>query len=110
MGKGKAVKKTNNTSNGGEAKGGTNKRSDCEPKFKSNCANLEGCTFDCQDQWQANKFVALFKQIVECVGAEHYQGGDICSTLENKVDCFVLKPVKLIGPADHLDTCTFEKN
>ena len=82
MGKGKAIKNNNNTSKNDGEKTGAGKRSNSKPKFKGNCANLEGHAFDCSDQQQANKFITMFKWI-EHVGVEHCCGGDICSTLEN---------------------------
>ena len=50
MGKGKAIKNNNNTSKSNGEKSSTGKRSNSKPKFKGNCADLEGCTFDCSDQ------------------------------------------------------------
>ena len=53
-------------------------------KFKGNCPELEGFIFDCSDYQQVDKYVMTIKQIVEYVGVEYKQGGDICSMIENE--------------------------
>ena len=79
------------------------------PKFKVNSTDLEGYTFDCSDYKQAEKYVSTVKRIAEYVGAEYKYGGDIHSTLENKVRVTIPQPVTpLADPMPLLESSIFD--
>ena len=40
-------------------------------KFKGNCAELQGCIFDCSDYKQADTFVSTLKRVSEHIGSTY---------------------------------------
>jgi hypothetical protein len=54
-------------------------------RFNGNCAELSGYIFDWSDYRQTDKYVTNMKRTAEYLGAMYKQGGDIRSTIENKL-------------------------
>ena len=72
-----------------------------KPKFKGNCAELQGFLFDCSDYKQADNFVNTLKRVSEHVGAEFKHGGDIRSSIINGKEMNIPIPVapSIVNPA-----------
>ena len=64
-------------------------------KFKGNCAELNGCVFDCSDYKQADNFVTTLKRISEHIGATYKHGGDIRSSIINEIKVMLTVPTGL---------------
>ncbi len=77
-------------------------------KFKRNCEELQGHTFDCSGYKQADKYVTTIKRIAEHVGAEYKQGGDIRSTIENEQKFAIPMPTDPGDQASNLQKMIFK--
>ena len=71
-------------------------------KFKGNCAELQGCVFDCSDYKQADNYVTTLKRISEHVGSTYKHGGDIRSSIINEVVATINLPraPEVVDPTD----------
>ena len=110
--------RTNGNGRGGKQRGSSEKKSYrgghgtkktgavSSSKFKGNCIELTDHIFDCSDYKQADKYVTNIKRIAEYVGSEYKNGGDIRSTLENKIEITIGIPIDpvIIAPATALST------
>ena len=75
------------------------------PRFSS-----IGYTFDCSNYKQVEKYVSTIKRIAEYVGAEYKYGGDICSTLKNKVRITIQNSVTPVAdPIPLLESSILDK-
>ena len=71
-------------------------------KFHGSCDALKEYIFDCSDHRQADQFANTLKRILEYVGAEYKNGGDIHSSVVNETKFTVLIPTAptVVDPAN----------
>ena len=74
-------------------------------KFKGNTPELDGFVFDCSDNKQSDRYVTAMKRILEHIGTNYHNGGDIRSTIEQVRRS---KMPKLVSPSTNNDDGTIE--